>query len=326
MSKGMHAVAARVGAASSILCITHVNPDGDALGSALGLVFAARGAGKKARAVFQAPLPGRFGFLLDGPAEVLSPEALAAEAGRTDCVVVVDTCSRQQLDVFAKPLDQARQNVVVIDHHNTADDIGSARWMDSSAGAAGLMVMEMVESLGWPLEARAVTALATAIETDTGWLRFPRTDGRCIRAMARLVDLGAEPSVLFRLLEQSDRFERLRLTERLLHSLEMHVGGRVAVMTLREEDFAQTGADRSETENLINEAMRIATVQAAVLLVENGAVTRVSFRSRDGVDVARIAANLGGGGHERAAGAKLALPINEARQRVLAAVTTEVQH
>jgi phosphoesterase RecJ-like protein len=316
-------VVARLKAASGILCVTHVNPDGDGLGSVVGILEAARGAGKLALPLLHADAPDRYGFLLAGEQLAYGP-ALTSLARQADTILVLDTCSDAQLGQLAAGLRQHHDKVVVVDHHATADDIGTTRWIDTSAAAVGLMVLELIDALDWPLNDRAVLALAVAITTDTGWMRFSNTDGRCLRAMARLVEAGVRPDELYRRIYQTDRPQRLALLQRVLDSLDLKADGRLAVMHLRAEDFQQTGAKQEDTENLINEAMRLESVDAAVILVENGEQTRVSLRSRSEVDVAEVARRFGGGGHTRAAGLKSDEPIDQLKPKLVEAVVSRL--
>ena len=131
---------------------------------------------------------------------------------------------------------------------------------------------------------------------------------------------------LYMRLFQCDRPQRLFLTTRMLQSLELHCGGRLATMMIRKADFDATGALPEETENLVNEALRIGCVETAILLVENGPasdgagpIIRVSLRSRDEVDVAAVAARFGGGGHARAAGLRRVMPIERFRDELVKA-------
>lgn len=305
------------------MCITHVNPDGDGLGSVIGLMEAARQAGKISMPLLHEAAPDRYEFLLKDEAMAYAP-AFASLARQADTILVLDTCSDAQLDDLAEPLREYHDKIVVVDHHATADDIGAVRWIDTSAAAVGLMVLELIEALDWPLTERAKLALAVAIVTDTGWLRFSNTDARCLRAFARLVEAGIAPDDLYHRIYQTDRPERLALLQRVLGNLDLRAGNRLAVMHLRREDFEQTGASQEETENLINEALRIETVQAAIILIENGEQTRVSLRSRDAVDVAEVARQFGGGGHVRAAGLKSTDPIDTLKPRLIEALAAKL--
>jgi phosphoesterase RecJ-like protein len=318
-------VARRLAEAGSLLVVSHARPDGDALGSMSALTEAARAAGKSVATLLpgKAEVPAAYGFLFPsdrphGGAE-LGPLADAA-----DLVIVVDTCAFGQLDGLEPALRPRRQRIVVIDHHVTRDEVGSAQWTDPTAAAAGLMVGELIAELSWPMTPVVRDALWTAIATDTGWFRFSNTDGRCLRAAAALVDAGVQVDELYRRMFQADRPQRVQLLKRMLESLELCCDQRIAAMTLRQADFAATGARPDETEDLINESLRMGCVEAAILLVETTDLdgrpcVRGSLRSRGGVDVAAVARGFGGGGHARAAGFRSGEDIDALKQRLVEA-------
>ncbi|MCD4823883.1 MAG: DHH family phosphoesterase [Phycisphaerae bacterium] len=316
-------IADRIREAHSFLCLTHVNPDGDGLGAMAALVAAARAEGKTAISMISDTLPARYEFLF-GEDDLAYRGAFDVLAGQADLLVLLDTCSFMQLGDLAEHMATYRDKMVVIDHHAVADDIGSLRWMDATAAAAGLMTMELLEELGWEITPDIAEALAAAICSDTGWLRFSNTDSRCLRAVAKLLEAGVSTDKLYARIYQTDRPERLALLQRVLGSLEFHHAKRLAVMTVRAADFRQSGARRDETENLVNEALRVGSVEAAVLLVENGDYVRVSLRSRRLVDVSELAAKFGGGGHARAAGLKSLDPIDTVKARLIEAFRKEL--
>ncbi len=306
----------RIQSAASLLILTHARPDGDGLGSMAALACCATQAGKTATTLVPDSLPQRYEALFT-EAPAVGPERFAALAGEADAIVIVDTCAFAQLDGLVEPLRDVRDKVVVVDHHATADDVGAAQWVDRSAAAAGVMVGELIDALGWDVPVEAAEALMTAVTTDTGWFRFANTDGRCLRAVAAWIDAGVRPDVLYKQIYQSDRPERLRLMSRVLDGLELHCDGALAVMTIRKTDFEQTGAREDETENLVNEALRIGAVETAIILVENSDCVRASLRSRDAIDVAAIAKEFGGGGHQRAAGLRRDEKIDALKQRLV---------
>lgn len=320
---GPDAVAARLQAARSLLLVTHDRPDGDGLGSMLALARAARLSGRKASLVCQDPLPRRYAFLLDGE-RVLNAAEFASAVDGADVVVVVDTAAWGQLESAAATLRRVHDRVVVIDHHRTRDDIGAAAWFDDSAAAAGVMVTELLARLAWPADLQTAQAAATAICSDTGWLRFANTDARALAAVGRWLDAGVKADELYRTLYETDRPQRIALMARTLGGMALHFGGRVAIMAITRADFAATGATPDETENLINEALRIGSVEVAAMLVENGAPAaaqiRASLRSKRVVDVAAVAQRFGGGGHARASGFRLAEPLPAVRDKLLAAL------
>lgn len=306
-----------------ILLVTHARPDGDGLGSMAAMYCWATAAGKTADLLVPDAVPQRYAFLFPDRQPASSAD-FAAQAERADLIVILDTCAFSQLDGLANTLPLHRSKIVVLDHHATADDIGSLQWVDSKAAAAGVMTAELLDALGWKGNARSAEALAVAITSDTGWLRFANTDGRCLRAMAKLMEAGIRPDQLYARLFQSDREERIRLMARMLSGMELRCGNRLAVLTIAQADFTATGALPEETENLINEALRIGSVDTSVLLVENNGGLRVSLRSRDAVDVAAVARLFGGGGHVRAAGFRSDQPLEAIKARLISAVESQL--
>ena len=310
------AVVERLGAAESLLIVSHARPDGDTLGSMAALHRAATAAGKSAAMLVPDDVPPQYTYLFpsDQPAGASRFRKLAPNA---DTIVVLDTCAPGQLDDIADAIAERQADVVVVDHHATEGTLGDLQWIDTSAAAVGVMVGELLTALDWSVDAQTAEALLTAALTDTGWLRFANTDGRCLRAVADWYECGVRPDALYRKIYQNARPERLWLHGRILDSLEMHGDGRLAVMTICGEDFAATGARPDETENLINSALEIQTVEVVVLITEHSEGVRVSLRSREFVDVAGIAQSLGGGGHARASGARLGEDVETAKDRLI---------
>ncbi len=321
-------IAGRLAVAESILLVTHDRPDGDGLGSMMALAIAARRHGKTCRLACNDPVPRRYAFLVDDEL-LLDAPAMAAAAGDVDCIAVFDTCAAGQLESVAATLATHRDKLLIVDHHLACERIAGVCWRDSTAAAAGVMIVELLDALGWQLDEAVAEAAMTAICSDTGWLQFSNTDSRAITAVARCIDAGVSPALLHRRLYQNDRPERLALLGVLLSNMRLHCDGRVAMMTVTAEDFARTGAAPDETENLINEPLRIGSVCASALLVERDERIRVSLRSKttpispdgDPLDVAEVARRFGGGGHARAAGCRLPGKIDDVAEQILAALT-----
>jgi len=323
MDSILPAVADRLARADSLLVVTHARPDGDGLGSMAALAATARAVGKRVHMLVPDVRPTKYSFLFPEPPQE-DPAQLPALADKCDVVVIVDTCAFAQLDGLAEALQARREKVVVIDHHASADDVGDLIWQDTSAAATGVMLTELIETLGWPIDLTVAEALMTAISTDTGWFRFGNTDARTLRASADLIEAGLRPDKLYHKLYQTGRTERLELKRTMLKSLELHCQGRLAAMTIREADFQATGARPNETENLVNEALELETVETAILLVENATCVRVSLRSRDAVDVSAVARQFGGGGHRRAAGLRATTDIDTLKADLISACAAEL--
>jgi phosphoesterase RecJ-like protein len=299
----LRAIADRISAAQTLLITTHARPDGDGLGSMVALGHLAEEAGKTVYLVSD-EVPLRYKFLFpDGLPAGMSRFATLAQMA--DEVVLLDTSTPAQLEPIAEAFTAVHDKTVVLDHHAVGGDVGEIQWVDQHAAATGVMVAELAETLGWELDVVSAEALMAAIASDTGWLQYANTDGRCLRLTGKLVDVGVRTDKLYHELFQNARLERLKLLARVLDSLELYCDGRLAVMTVVGEDFAATGAKPGEMENLVNASLEIGTVETALILVENDENIRVSLRSRDLLDVASIARQFGGGGHRRAAGARV---------------------
>jgi phosphoesterase RecJ-like protein len=304
------------------LVVTHRRPDGDALGAVAGLTVALHALGIDATAALFEPFPQRYALLHDLVSWHDWPTERAALTRDCDALIVLDTCSVQQLEPVADWLPQAPR-MLVIDHHPTRDALGTRpgdlRLLDESAGAVCLLVAELLKTAGMAWTPALATALLVGLGTDTGWFRFPNTDARLLHAAAELTEAGAAVNLVFRAIYEQDAPARLRLTGRMLQTLELHADGQLAVLKLRRADFAAAGADRTMTEDLVNEAGRLAGIEATILFTEEADQVRVNFRSKERLDVAKLAAQFGGGGHTRAAGARLAAPWDQAVTAVLAA-------
>ena len=308
---------AHLAAASSILVIAHCRPDGDTLGSMLALATSARAAGKTAHMMVDDEIPAKYDFLF-GSERPLRGQVLAALAETVDRIVIVDTAALSQLDNLAPVLARHAAKIVVIDHHHPGERIAAVQWTDASAAAAGVMVAQLLAALGWPVGPVQAEALMAALTSDTGWFRFSSTNPPALRLAADWVAMGARLEVLYARLYQTARPQQLALLARMLGTLELHHNDMLAAMTIRRADFAATGARGDETENLVNEALRIGSVQVALLLVESdGPAVRVNLRSREAVDVAALARTFGGGGHRRAAGLRSSEPIDALKARLI---------
>ena len=224
-----------------------------------------------------------------------------------DTLLVVDTGTWSQLPGLKERLAELPARKLVIDHHLTQEDWASPRLVLNDAGAAGEVVAELLEEWGVRLDKQIATALFVAVVMDTGWFQFSSTRPFTLRLAATLLEAGVDMDAIHKRLNQSERAERVRLQTRAMQSLELLAGGQVAVMTIRKQDFIDSGADVPDTENLINVPMQIGTVEASILITEpmDAGPVRVSLRSKGKVDVARFAEQFGGGGHARAAGLKL---------------------
>ena len=301
--------------------MTHVRPDGDALGSELALADALRRLGKTVRVGIPSSLAPRYRFLDPQGARIEPFKPPGDDFRAADAVVIVDTGTWSQLGDFGPFLRTLEVPKVVIDHHQTQDDLGALPLVDTAAEAAGRLVYEAIRAIGAPLSAEAADALFLAVATDTGWFRHPNTTSRTFALAEELVQAGANPTRLYDALYEQSSLERLKLLGRALDRLQTMAEGRVAWTEVYLADYPATGAVPADTEDLINYPRGVAGVEIAVLFIEQprGGV-KVSFRSR-AADVSAVAEQFGGGGHRLAAGATVPDALESVRRRVLDAVS-----
>jgi phosphoesterase RecJ-like protein len=329
-------IVTRLRQAESAVVLTHGKPDGDAVGSAVGIARALMGIGKQAVVLFDPPWTERFDCVIgDTPHRVLNDRADDAawddpQVRGADTVVVVDTGSWTQLSASEKFLRERAEKTVLIDHHAHGDaEVASMRYIDTEAPAAAQIVAEVARRvLGLDRIADLPLPIANAVylgmATDTGWFKHPSVRSSTFRIVADLIDAGVNHSRLFLDTEQSDPPERLLLMQRAMKSMELVAGSSAAVMCLAPADFAETGADLSLTGGLVDLPKAVRTVEVSALLTQiEDRLTKISFRSKAShrsIDVNELAQKFGGGGHKHAAGARIDADLAEAKAQIVTAL------
>jgi len=313
---------------NNVLMTTHTKPDGDACGAFVAMTETLNTLGKKATSVTLSDIPQWYAFLFAEKAPVLGKDITVEQlqGSAFDLVIIVDTNSYSQLAKLTEFLKQNDTPVLVIDHHKASNGIGDVELIDSSAAAACLIIYDLLKFANWPITESIAKALFVGITMDTGWFQFKNTDSRAHRVCAELIDFGLDSAQLYRDLYQNYSRCRFELMVAMLNTLEFHFDGRYVTQHLRGTDFERTGAAFSDTENLIDECRRIASVEVAALFVElpDGHI-KVSLRSTGTVDVRKIAQKFGGGGHTMASGAHMPGPVEKAKELIATQVKQEFQ-
>jgi phosphoesterase RecJ-like protein len=210
---------------------------------------------------------------------------------------------------------------IVLDHHVGEDDLGATWYKNTSAEAAGRLVVEAAEQLGVKLTPEMAMPLFAAVATDTGWFRFGSANGYTYQIGTKLIDAGAKPAEIFKQLYEQETLGRVRLRGAILSRIELELDGRLAHTHALKEDFARLGALPSDTEDVINMALAIKGTEFAVIFVEQlTGGFKISFRSRCEVNCNTLAQQFGGGGHKAAAGAFVKGTLAEAQDQILGAV------
>jgi phosphoesterase RecJ-like protein len=299
--------------------ITHARPDGDALGCLIAMGEILRSLGQEATAVMFEPYPGRYRFMRGANTIRVCESTKDAAFANADGVLILDTCTYNQLDPAATWLKETRVPRIVLDHHLTRDELADVYLVDTAAPAAAWMVFEWARIMGWPMSPAAAEAVFVGIATDTGWFRYDNTTPDCLRAAADLVEAGVELDSIAQRIYQCDPIGTYRLQTAALAGAEFVLDNRLAIITVTRQMLADSGATTADTENLVNGPLVVEQVRASASLVDTGdGIIKCSFRSKGDVDVARLAGRFGGGGHARAAGARISGTIETVKERVLA--------
>jgi len=316
-------VVERLRGARRVLAVSHENPDADTLGATLGVVRIVEALGGIADPVCTDPVPPLYDFVAGVERFRTDPDP----DRDYDLLVVSDCGTLDRIgDVRGRhPELFERLPRVVIDHHASNDASGEADWIEPTSAATCEMVALLAVRLGLPLDAdggAVAAALMAGIVMDTATFAHPNATPRTLAVSAALVEAGAPLSDISRRLYRSKPAAQLRLFGRVLDRLESTDGGRVVHSTLLDADLAETGTLPPQSEGIIDLLAQADEAEVAILFKEAGPATRISVRTKPGgVDATVLTGAFGGGGHARAAGATVALPVVQARPAVLAEAT-----
>lgn len=302
---------------------SHLNPDGDAVGSCLALARLLRRFGKVAQVWLHDPVPTMFRQLAGSDRVHVGSEPPSGFPGNFDAAIALECPSLSRCGLEG-PLGEV--DVLNIDHHLGNESYGIANWVDSSAPALGEMIQTLAERLKIPLDPETATCLLVALVSDTGGFRFSNSSDRAFEAAAELVRKGAQPQQISRWLYESRSEASLRLLQEMLGSLKLHENARLATALLTRKMFERSGAASEDTEGMVDFPRSIATVEAVGLIREiDSKRVKVSLRSRDRVNVEEIARRNGGGGHRNAAGFRLDASTHAAREKVVDELTQALE-
>jgi len=299
---------------TSVLISTHRSPDGDALGSQLGLMLALEKMGKTVIAHNLDPVPEIYRFLPQNHRIRIGKPV----QGRYDAYIVVDADPpRSGLFDKTTPADI----LINIDHHITNPLEWPLTWLDTAASATGEMVFKLIKELGVEIDREIALCLYAAIFTDTGSFRYSNTTPECMRIAAMLIESGADPWLVTENVYESFSFPRLKLLGTVMANMERNGDGRAAWTVVTDELFRRTGTTAEDTDNFVNFVRSAKGVEVAILFRQTGtAQYKISMRSKGRVDLSGLAQSFGGGGHKNAAGSVLDGTIEEVKKRVLGEV------
>jgi len=293
-----------------IVCLAHKDADADSLGSALGFAASLRAIGKRVHPVVPAPYPFLLSYLPGFDTLEDAPE-------KYDCVFTFD-CATVHRFGDKRFLCESDVPVVNVDHHVSNEGYGTVNLIEPEASASGQVVHRLLTRLGMPLDADVANNLYAALFTDTGGFRHENTTEAALRLGAELVKLGANPAWIALKSYKSRPVPMLKLEGLAVSALRTDLDGRLVWSAVTQEMLEKSGASMVESEGVIDQLQSVDTMKIAVLFKQmEPNLTKVSVRTRDEFDATALCLPYGGGGHLRAAGAELPLPLAEAEASVL---------
>jgi len=302
-------------AGSKFLITSHVSPDGDAVGSLLGIAHLLRAMGKSdITCVLEDDVPRVYAFL-DGADKIVPPKSFN---GPMDVAILIDAHTAERSGKV-EPLLRSADQFIVIDHHLVDRADGMLQFIDPTYAAAGEMVFDLFRLADLPLTPGAATCIYAAQSTDTGNFRYSNTNARSHRIAAALIDSGVNVRDVTSRVIDTMSLGKYHLLQRVLGRIQFLDNGRIAHADLFENDLKETGALPEDTDGLINYLRNIEGVRLAIVFRETpDGKTKLSFRTQPEFNAAEICHAFGGGGHAAAAGATLDVGLKAAKAQVLA--------
>lgn len=303
----------------NFLVITHINPDGDAIGSLLGMYSALREMGKTAFPVLGTKFPALFEFLPSKNDVLIGLDSLNFNPSY---IISLDVAAE---DRICPQVDSLRKSatLVNIDHHPTNPGYGDINYIQPYANSTTQLVYEILDKAGHPLSVDVGKCLYTGLITDTGCFKFAGVTSKTFELAAKLLEPGVDNYEITRHLFEEFALSRLVLERLMLERIEILLEGKLVLSHLDLEDFEEIGADLSEGENLVNRLRETRGVEVGGLITKlSDNLCKASLRSKGLIDVSAIASELGGGGHRRAAGIKASMSPQKLRIRLLELIGT----
>ncbi|MEQ1573367.1 MAG: bifunctional oligoribonuclease/PAP phosphatase NrnA [Vicinamibacterales bacterium] len=297
--------------------VSHVRPDGDAIGSGMAMAHALRALGKDVRVVSRDAPPDPFMEFPGVPEIDIRPSV--DDPG--DAVIVME-CG----DLKRTGVDGLERGFVInIDHHVGNTMYGSMNWLDTSAAACGEMVFDLVRELGVPLSTEIATHVYVAILTDTGSFHYSSISPHTFDICRQCVEAGLDPPTVARSIFDSNSLGRLKLFGAVLSGMELDQSGRLATLMVDDQIAYSCGGTYEDTEGLINQPLTVKAIQAVVFFKEHGPFDwRVSMRSKGDVDINAVAREYGGGGHKNASGCSARGTLEQLKAEFRAKITVQM--
>lgn len=295
-----------------IAVVTHASPDGDAVGSTMGIVLALRTLGKDVEILSKEPAPENLSFL-----PLYGEYGVKATLSEDRALLLALDCgNKERLSMEREGFEEIFR--INIDHHVSNEMYGEMNYVDTHSASTAEIIFELIEALGVKVDQSMAQCLYTGIVSDTGSFRFPSTTAKTLRITAELLETGLDFSEIQRILFSTSEFKRIKLLGRALMTLENHMDGFVSIMNLEANDFNTLLISDRDSGDIVNYGLQPPEADVSILLKEAEGFFRVSVRTKLEIDASTLCGKFDGGGHVRAAGCNIkAESLEEAKHLIL---------
>lgn len=320
-SKRWAKVAQEIRSHKRFLVTTHVNPDGDGIGSGIALAKHLNRLGKDAIMVSPDPLPERY-FFLDPERKVIATDPSSSlEIQGREIIFVLDTSELTRLGKMEDVVRRNKDRVISIDHHPFRDDFARIHVVDDRSFATGALIFDLIRFMRMKITKPIAEALYVAVLTDTGFFRYGKNPSRIHSIVLDLLKVGVEPSWVSERLFESYSSSRLKILGRILAGLEMFFENRVSSLMVTDDLMKEFGVRQEDLDGIVDYARMVEGVEVGVMFTElEDGLVKVSLRSKREIDVNQLAIGMGGGGHYRASGLVMKGSLKVVKRKVLKAI------
>lgn len=299
-----------------IIILPHILPDGDTLGSALGLRSALHSLGSNVSIVLDDEIPSNLKFLVDHNNIVSTPDFMTLNI-KPDIIITIDASDVERLGERGKLLG-LNEDILNIDHHRTNTRYGKYNLVDAEASSCGEIVYELIQDMGVKLTKDIAKCLYVSLSTDTGSFKYSNTKSKTLRIASHLLETGIDTTHIVTELYQNKPINKIRLLSDALNTIEIHYGGKLSIMHISLGMLERNKTHPWEADGIIEYGRDIEGVEVAILLKElSPNEIKVGLRSKYDFDVSKIAQGFGGGGHKKASGCTIFDTIENAKKTVI---------
>ncbi len=292
---------------NNFILTTHINPDGDAIGSELALARYLKDEGKHVQIINHSATPEYLKFMMNNDSEIqlFKPSSHEEIIGKTDVIFMLDINQLNRTGNLENSIRMSKAKKICIDHHEFPESFADAEVIDTEKSSTGELIYDLLSEAKFKLDFDIALPLYVAILTDTGSFKYDRTTPRVHRIIAELIESGIDTKTVFREIYDQGTSNSIQLLGRALSSITQVCEGKVSYMTVKRSDLVETGTSEEDVEGFVNYNLTIRGVEVGILFFELEEGVKASFRSVSKIPVNKLAKEFNGGGHFHAAGARI---------------------